>query len=181
MQEPSSSMKRPESEQLLSNTDDAAIGDRGKHTFKDKFHCMMQAAHEAQAEAVHQQELQDRKSLSIAMLVQGKPQAFVDFFMLTQLQQQPVTAAVTTDADQHINEGAFGSAADIQTLELSLQTMMLLQEQLMLADTAIRQGSYAQAFNAHRAMANHFTQLEILHKAIFFWRKCLKVGTQHRT
>lgn len=137
-----------------------------KRTFKDKFHNMLQEAQEANIKAVHRQELQDRKSLSVAMLVQGRPQAFVDFFMLSQPHFGSAAAAEhSEDADQGNSQNT-----------LTLQTLILLQEQLIRADAGSRSGQHEEAFDAHRQMARHFTQLGMLDKSVFFWKKCLQAS-----
>jgi hypothetical protein len=118
-----------------------------RSTFPAKFHGMLQQAQESHIKAAHQ--LQDRRSLSVAMLVAGRAQAFVDFFMLSQ--------------------------PDAGRPELPWQSMVLLQEQLVRADAAIRSGDVPTAFDAHRTLAKHFTQLGILENAVFFWKKCLQV------
>lgn len=137
-----------------------------KKTFKDKFHTMLQEAQDASIKAVHRQQLQDRKSLSVAMLVQGRPQAYVDFFMLSQPQFGSAAAAV--------GEGDAGPRTSSQS-DLPAQTLLMLQEQLIKADAASKAGQHEQAFDAHRQMARHFTQLGMLDKSVFFWKKCLQV------
>jgi hypothetical protein len=124
----------------------AADGPGSKPRFPEKFHAMLQAAQEAHIKA-HHGSLQDRRYLSVAMLVEGRAEAFVDFFHLTQ---------------------SSGS-------ELPWQSMVLLQEQLVRADTASRDRDLQAAFDAHRTMAKHFTQLGMLQNAVFFWKKCLEV------
>lgn len=127
--------------------------------FPDKFHAMLQAAQDAHIRAAHQREMADRRSLSVAMLVEGRAAAFVDFFMLS----QPPPAA-----QQEGNNSR--TAAD-----LPWQSMVLLQEQLVRADAATREGNLQVAFDAHRTMAKHFTQQGMLENAVFFWKKCLQV------
>jgi hypothetical protein len=56
-----------------------------KRTFKEKLQAAIYEAEVAQAAAAAAAALQDRKSLSIALLVEGRPQAFVDFFRLMHL------------------------------------------------------------------------------------------------
>lgn len=117
-----------------------------KPRFPEKFHAMLQAAQDAHIKA-HHGGLQDRRSLSVAMLVEGRAGAFVDFFHLTH------------------SSGP----------ELPWQSMVLLQEQLVRADTASRDRDLQAAFDAHRTMAKHFTQLGMLQNAVFFWKKGLEV------
>jgi hypothetical protein len=134
---------------------------------------MLQEAQVANIKAVHKQELQDRRSLSVAMLMQGRPHAFVDFFMLSQPQYGSAPAAENSAA-------AAGSEAVAANTgggsELSLQSLILLQQQLVVADAASKAGQHEQAFAAHALMARHFTQLVMLDKSVFFWKKCLQVG-----
>eukprot|EP00879_Flechtneria_rotunda_P023098 GHRR01024417.1.p1 GENE.GHRR01024417.1~~GHRR01024417.1.p1 ORF type:complete len:501 (+),score=169.42 GHRR01024417.1:22-1524(+) len=138
-----------------------------KRTFKDKLHDRMQEAQENQIKAVHQQEMQDRKSLSVAMLVQGHPQAFVDFFMLSQPQLG------STAADETLPDHSLQGAA---TSDMPIQSMVFLQEQLIRANAETIAGQHQQAFDAYRVLARHFTQQGMLEKAVFFWKKCLKVS-----
>lgn len=142
-----------------------------KTRFSDKFHAMMQAAQEAHIKAAHQSQLQDRRSLSVAMLVEGRAEAFVDFFMLS----QPSGGRPGTASEQGQPGGASTSGG---TSELPWQSMVLLQEQLVRADAASRAGDQQAAFDAHRTMAKHFTQLGMLESAVCFWKKCLQVGSR---
>jgi hypothetical protein len=128
---------------------------------------MLQAAQDAHIKAAHQRDLQDRRSLSVAMLVEGRADAFVDFFMLSQPPAQP------SAQDTASSSGASPSGSS--AAELPWQTMVLLQEQLVRADAANREHDLQAAFDAHRTMARHFTQLGMLENAVFFWKKCLQV------
>lgn len=136
---------------------------------------MLQEAQEANIKAVHKQELQDRRSLSVAMLMQGRPQAFVDFFMLSQSQYGSAPAAESSTAAA-VSEAASASLGSGSSLQL--QSLILLQQQLVVADAASKAGQHEQAFAAHALMARHFTQLGMLDKSVFFWKKCLQVTWQ---
>lgn len=139
-----------------------------KQRFPDKFHAMLQAAQDAHIKAAHQRDLLDRRSLSVAMLVEGRADAFVDFFMLIQPPAQP--SAQDTASSSGVSTSGSSSSA-----ELPWQSMVLLQEQLVRADAANREHDLQAAFEAHRNMARHFTQLGMLENAVFFWKKCLQV------
>jgi hypothetical protein len=141
-----------------------------KQRFPDKFHAMLQAAQDAHVKAAHQRDLQDRRSLSVSMLVEGRADAFVDFFMLSQPPAQP------SAQDTASSSGASTSASS-NAPELAWQSMVLLQEQLVRADAADREHDPQAVFDAHRTMARHFTQLGMLENAVFFWKKCLQVRT----
>eukprot|EP00882_Tetradesmus_deserticola_P021654 GHRQ01023441.1.p1 GENE.GHRQ01023441.1~~GHRQ01023441.1.p1 ORF type:complete len:301 (+),score=125.10 GHRQ01023441.1:229-1131(+) len=150
----------------------SASSGSSKRTFRDKFHSMQQEAQEANIQAVHKQELQDRRSLSVAMLMQGRPHAFVDFFMLSQQQYGSApTAENSAVAAAHSEAGGVSRSP-----ELSLQSLILLQQQLIVADAANKAEQHEQAFAAHAHMARHFTQLGMLDKSVFFWKKCLQVS-----
>lgn len=136
---------------------------------------MLQEAQEASIKAVHRQELQDRRSLSVAMLVQGRPQAFVDFFMLSRPGYGSALAASQAAANGS-DEAAGSNSTGQPDGELSLQSLILLQEQLITADAAFKAGQHEQAFAAYAYLAKHFTQLGMLEKAVFFWKKSLQVG-----
>jgi hypothetical protein len=140
---------------------------------------MLQEAQEANIKAVHRQELQDRRSLSVAMLMQGRPHAFVDFFMLSQSQYGSAPAAENSAAAAAANEAAAGGMGS--SSELSLQSVILLQQQLVVADAVSKAGQHEQAFAAHAHMARHFTQLGMLDKSVFFWKKCLQVRQHEST
>jgi hypothetical protein len=98
------------------------------------------------------------------MLVEGRADAFVDFFMLSQPAAQPSA-----------QDTASSTSGSSSAAELPWQSMVLLQEQLVRADAANREHDLQAAFDAHRTMARHFTQLGMLENAVFFWKKCLQV------
>jgi hypothetical protein len=93
--------------------------------------------------------MQDKKSLSIAMLVEGRPQAFVDFFQLTHstlLHEQPTAGAAATAAKPAAPAGKQGSpaktgvtaAAPPGAMDLPQESLLLLKTQLVKADSARR-------------------------------------------
>jgi hypothetical protein len=98
---------------------------------------------------------QDRKSLAVELLIQGRPQAFVDFFLLT-----------------HASSEADGQPA--QTLPL--ESLQFLQEQTTRAHDAVRGGDTQTAFDAYRQLGRYFSQLNQLDKAGPFYEKCNEVG-----
>jgi hypothetical protein len=145
-----------------------------KRSFQDKFAAMLQQAQEQQITAEHAAQLQDRRSLAVAMLTQGRAQAFVDFFMLS----QPTSgsgAATSAGPPQQPHHQCGVTAADAEQ-QLPWQTLVLLQEQLVRGDAAGRAHDVPGVFDANRTLARHFTQLGSPGKAMFFWKRCLQVG-----
>jgi hypothetical protein len=142
-----------------------------RSTYADKFHAMVQEAQDARIKAAHQRDLQDRRSLSVSILSAGRAEAFVDFFMLT----QPPTASSAGQGPDSSSVGGSSLGGHSSAAELPWQSMVLLQEQLVRADAASRDGDLQTAFDAHRTMAKHFAQLGMLENAVFFWKRCLQV------
>ncbi len=64
----------------------------GKRTFKEKLHNLIAEAEAAEAQALRETQLADKKTLCIQLLVDGRPQAFVDLFNLTHGRQLTATA-----------------------------------------------------------------------------------------
>ncbi|KAF8072450.1 Ttc29 [Scenedesmus sp. PABB004] len=105
----------------------------------------------------------DRRRLAVALLTQGRPEAFVDFFMLT--------APSTGDADGAQQHSSGGGGAQPPAPSLAL-----LSGELAAADEAMRRGAPEGAFASFAALARHFAQLGALDRAAMFWSKCLKVA-----
>jgi hypothetical protein len=68
-----------------------------RRTFKEKLISMVAEAEMQEAMALKEAQTQDRKSLAIALLIEGRPQAFVDFFQLT---HHNTDAAASTSGSQ---------------------------------------------------------------------------------
>mmetsp|Transcript_23375 Transcript_23375/g.51305 ORF Transcript_23375/g.51305 Transcript_23375/m.51305 type:complete len:430 (+) Transcript_23375:222-1511(+) len=131
---------------------------REKRTFKEKLLTMVQDAELQEQQALREAQTQDKKSLSIGMLMEGRPQAFVDFFYLT-----------------HTNGGA-ASTSGVQRYEeeeLPQESLLLLKAQLAKADAASREGHTEEVFGSYKALAKYFAQLGRLRKAEFFFKQAL--------
>lgn len=136
-----------------------------KRTFKEKMYSMIQEAESVKIKAVREEELQDRKSLSISMLKEGRPHAFIDFFQLTQASRPD-----STDDTQH--------AASASSSELPSSVLLLMKQEMVRADAASTAGDYEQVFDAYRHLGRFFSQTGHLVKAIFFFEKCLQVSME---
>ncbi|GFH13787.1 uncharacterized protein HaLaN_09733 [Haematococcus lacustris] len=95
--------------------------------------------------------MQDKKSLSIAMLIDGRPQAFVDFFHLTHFP---------------------GGRAEQQE-ELPQNSLLFLKTQLVKADIARQSHQVEEVYGAYKLLAKYFAQLGRLQTAEFFFKQCL--------
>jgi hypothetical protein len=99
--------------------------------------------------------------------------------MLSQSQYGSAPAAENSAAAAAADEAAAGGMGS--SSELPLQSLILLQQQLVVADAASKAGQHEQAFAAHAQMARHFTQLGMLDKSVFFWKKSLQVRHHGQT
>lgn len=88
----------------------------------------------AELQAYRQSQLHDKKSLAIATLVEGRPQAYVDFFYLTH--SNPPNASVAS-AQQH---GTVMQQAPDADGELPQESLGLLRAQLIRAEAASKAG-----------------------------------------
>jgi hypothetical protein len=99
--------------------------------------------------------------LSVALLKEGRAQAFLDFFELS--------------------EGSDGSSSSSssarlgESSSLSTASLVLLQQQLQRADAALSAGDKEQAFDAYRHMGLFFKQMGQRDRAKIFFQKCLQV------
>lgn len=125
----------------------------GKRTFKAKLQGIVQEAEFQEQQAQREASLQDKKSLSIAMLVEGRPSAFCDFFRLT-----------------HVEATASGGN------EIPIESLLLLKTQLVKGDEARRMGRAEEMYTCYKALAKYFTQLGDLRTAEFFFQRGLNVA-----
>jgi hypothetical protein len=109
------------------------------------------------------------KSLCISMLVEGRPQAFIDFFYLTHKDDEHAQ-------QQHFKHGATGTDDAVHREELPPESVQLLKEQLVQAEAAVRTGDVEGEYSANRILAQYFSQAGKPHKATLFFEKCLQVG-----
>jgi hypothetical protein len=105
-----------------------------------------------------------RKSLAVALLVEGRASAFIDFFTLT----HPTTGSTTSNAG--ISSGSSASSVNVPEEGLAQLQQLLRQE-----DAAQSGNDVGRAFDANRHLARFFSQLGQLTTAAHFFTKCLKV------
>lgn len=99
--------------------------------------CDVQEAEVAELQAYRQSQLHDKKSLAIATLVEGRPQAYVDFFYLTH--SNPPNASVAS-AQHH---GTVIQQAPDADGELPQESLGLLRAQLIRAEAASKAGEWS--------------------------------------
>ncbi|GLI67841.1 hypothetical protein VaNZ11_012131 [Volvox africanus] len=136
----------------------------GKRTFKEKLHTLIAEAEAAEAQAFRESQLADKKSLCVQLLVEGRPQAFVDFFSLTH--SRP--AAPPPSAD--------GTESTSGQNDVPQEALGLLRMELLKADNALRAGDTQAVYAAYKNLAKFFAQIGRLQKAEFFFRRCLRLS-----
>lgn len=110
--------------------------------------------------AGYQTAAQDRKSLAVQILKEGRAQAFLDFFELS--------GGSDSTSSSSARSGDSGS--------LSPESLILLQQHLRRADAALSVGDKEQAFDAYRHMGLFFKQMGHREKAKTFFQKSLQVS-----
>lgn len=144
----------------------AALHDQKKcQTLREKVQADLEAQDAARRNAAQALDRQDRQSLGVAMLVEGRPHAFVDFFELTE--PEATSSSVDTAA------AASGVASD--TASAGPASLLLLQEQLVRADAALKAEDPRAAFDAYKQLGRYFTQRMQLERAAVFYNKCREV------
>lgn len=135
-----------------------------KRTFKDKLLSAVQEAEIREAESLREAQLQDKKSLCISLLLDGRTQAFVDLFNIT-----------------HGNLGGQTSTSGRNKLspeDLPQDSLLLMQSQLGQADVAAREGNLEGMHSCYKTLAAHFSQQGRLDHAEFFLRKSLRLARE---
>ncbi|PNW80023.1 hypothetical protein CHLRE_08g374650v5 [Chlamydomonas reinhardtii] len=139
----------------------------GKRTFKEKLHNLIAEAEAAEAQAYRETQLADKKSLCIQLLVEGRPQAFVDFFSLTH--NRMAGGEVGPDGQPAAAAAAAGD-------DVPQEALGLLRSELLKADNALRTGDTQAVYASYKNLAKYFAQIGRLHKAEFFFRRCLRLS-----
>eukprot|EP00798_Chlamydomonas_sp_ICE-L_P016809 gene16810-23091_t len=129
--------------------------DGTKRTFKAKLQGLVQEAEYQEQQAQREASMQDKKSLSIALLVEGRPSAFCDFFRLT---HNDTTSTSGVEQD------------------LPIESLLLLKSQLVKADEAQRAGRAEEVYGSYKALAKYFAQMGNLRTAEFFFHRGLNVA-----
>ncbi|KAG1676973.1 hypothetical protein FOA52_014850 [Chlamydomonas sp. UWO 241] len=127
-----------------------------KRTFKTKLENLLAEAEHLQTVALAEAQSQDAKSLSIMILLEGRPQAFVDFFAVTQ---------------GHASTSGRGAEH-----QLPQEALLLLKAQLVKADAARVEGRTEDVFAALKVLAKYFLQLGRLRHAEFFFKRAQSVA-----
>lgn len=126
--------------------------------FKDKLLNMVQEAEIQEQHALREAQSQDRKSFAISMLLEGRPQAYVDFF--------------------NVSHNGVSEDASTSGRELPQESLLLLKAQLVKADTARRDGKPQEVYNALKLLAKYFCQLGRLRHAEFFFKRSLQLAKE---
>ena len=143
-----------------------------KRSFKSKLHSMIQEAEAAEVQALREAQLQDKKSLSIAILTEGRPEAYVDFFKLTHSALQP------PPPQQQQQQGSEEGTSGHEDAEIPQESLALLRAQLVKADSASRAGETQEVYSAYKNLAKYFAQLGRLRKAEYFFKRCLQISKE---
>lgn len=133
---------------------------------------MVQEAEAQEQMAIREAQSQDKKSLSISILLEGRPQAFVDFFNLTHgrtagAMGRGTTATTTSDASSSGRE---------EDAELPQESLLLLKAQLVKADISSREGRSLDVYQAYKVLATYFAKLGKLRNAQFFFKQALSIA-----
>lgn len=150
-----------------------SLASREKRTFKDKLLTLIQEAEAQEQQAMREAQMQDKKSLAIQLLVEGRPQAFTDFFNLT----HPPPASTANRAAAQTNDGDAGAESTSgQDHEVPQEALTLLSSELLRADNALRSGDLQTVYAAYKSLAKYFAQIGKLTKAEFFFQRCLGIS-----
>jgi len=128
-----------------------------------KLQAEAQQAIDEQIKAVRSRPQQDRKSLAVELLVQGKAQAFVDFFLLTH-GRNAIAATVSPDG-----------AAAAEEIELPLESLLFLHQHTVQAHDAMKAGQPLQAYDAYKQLGSYYSRLGQVDRAAVFYEKSLQV------
>lgn len=142
---------------------------REKRTFKDKLMTMVQEAEAQEQLAMREAQSQDKKSLAISILLEGRPQAFVDFFNLTH-------GGAAGPAGTAQGEAASSSGRLDDDSDLPQESLLLLKAQLIKADVSKREGRSMDVYQAYKVLATYFSKLGKLRNAEFFFKQALAVA-----
>lgn len=135
-----------------------------KRTFKEKLQSAIVEAEQAEQAAYREAQMQDKKTLAVTLLIDGKPQAFVDFFRFTHVSHGQ-------DSGIGISDSPSTSGSD-----LPQESLLLLKSQLSQADAARRAGRVEDVYTAYKNLAKYFAQLGRLRTAEFFFKQCLNIS-----
>lgn len=141
-----------------------------QHSTSSKSASIHQHASEELIKAASQ--VQDKKGLAMQLLVEGRPQAFVDFFLLTHTSGGGGGVAGWAAAAMQQS----GRSPPEPPAELPLESLLFLQQQTVRAHNAVRTSDARAAFEAYKQLGRYFGQLSQLDKAASFYEKCLQVG-----
>ena len=133
----------------------SSMNTNGKRTFKDKLHGMIQEAEAAEIAAQREQQLQDKKSLAISLLLEGRPAAFVDFFHLTHGNPFKALTSESTPgggSSAHQPSQSSSPASSEESGKLPNDILGLLKQQLVLADVASRSGAPKEVYTAYKVL-----------------------------
>lgn len=150
------------------------LAHKAQQALRDKVQAAAEAQHAAGLGAGQGPERQDRQSLAVGMLVEGRPQAFIDFFELT-AEAGPAPSAPGAPG------GASAPAPDAeQRQQLPQAGLLLLRDQLVRADATEKAADARSAYDAHKQLGRYFTGLMQLDRAAMFYGRCRQASARAR-
>mmetsp|Transcript_40277 Transcript_40277/g.114029 ORF Transcript_40277/g.114029 Transcript_40277/m.114029 type:complete len:430 (-) Transcript_40277:386-1675(-) len=144
----------------------------GRRTFKEKLLDDINAAEASNVQEVMLGKPADRSSLSIACLVEGYPQAFVDFFTLTHTGENDTGLP---SAEELVAQGVDPSTYVVSEYD-RMERLRLVRNQLVVADAARRGEDRQGTYEAYNNLAHYFEEHLYVSKAIYFYEKCVEIA-----
>lgn len=141
-----------------------------KRTFKDKLQQMILQAEMEQLQQTKEERALDKHTLAVSILVEGNPNAFVEFFNET---HKPEPAPAATD------DGSGQPGPAPESAELPLSSLMLMKEQLMRAEEAELAEDLESIYDSYRVLAHHFREMALFSYSIHYYTKCLELARAH--
>lgn len=119
---------------------------------------MVQEADMQEQTALREAQSLDKKTLGIILLLDGRPQAFVDFF--------------------NLSHGRLGNASTSGRAELPLpqESLLLLKNHLIKVDTATRAGDMDVVCTSYKTLSKYFNELGRLPYSEFFLKQAVTIS-----
>jgi len=145
----------------------------GKRSFKQKLQDDVAEAEKAALARAEREATADKKKLSLELLVEGYPGAFIDYFYLTHKDG--------IADDEPTDEELLARGIDPDTYEereeVEQDKLLHLKENLQAIEGGKRAGDLEAIYSGTKNLGDYFTSVVNHRKAVFFYEKCLTLSS----
>ena len=145
----------------------------GKRSFKQKLQDDVAEAEKVALARAEREAMADKKKLSLELLVEGYPGAFIDYFYLTHKDG----IADDEPTDEELLARGIDPDSYEEREEVEQDKLLHLKENLQAIEGGKRAGDLGSIYDGTKNLGDYFSSVVNHRKAVFFYEKCLALSS----